>query len=128
MPTPKKWNSLSKKLLPYWKIFAILSALSFLNILAIVFYQKNGNEIKNTNFVSIAFISSIIYFCSFGFLLVIAWFKKIVIYPDDPIRKYGLVKYKVRKFFEWYSSIFLSLYWVTVVFFTIIICRHFVFS
>ncbi|WP_459925990.1 hypothetical protein, partial [Desulfatiferula olefinivorans] len=128
MPTPKKWNSLSNKLLPYWKIFAIISALSFLCTLVIVISQKNGNDIISIKNIPILLISSIIYMWSFGLLLVIAWFKKIQVYPEEPIGKYKFFKYKVRKFFEWYASIFLSIFWIFVVFISIFIFRYFIFS
>lgn len=126
MPTPKIWNNISKKLLPYWVIFAIVSVLSFCIILFFVLDVRFRAEArKDINEAIPGFISGVIYLWSFGLLLIVSWFKKISGCLEQTLNKVNVVKFKIRKFFEWYASIFLSIYFLVAAVFSFIILKMF---
>ena len=70
MPTPKIWNNLSIKLLPYWVIFTTIAVSSFLTFLVLLFRLKFSNEVdENYNHAPEMFLG-LVYLWSFGLLLI----------------------------------------------------------
>ena len=110
-------------------IFSIVSVISFCIILFFVLdVQFRAEARKDINEAIPGFISGIIYLWSFGLLLIVSWFKKISGYPEESLNKVNVAKFKIRKFFEWFSSIFLSIYFLVTAFFSFIILKMFFFS
>ena len=129
MPTPKIWNNIANRLLPMWRVFAIVSALSFVVILYYVLKSRYDPKIlENISLIKIVFISGILYLWAFSFLLIISWFKSIEEQDDIKNKKWLSLKLRARKLSEWPAAVFFDIYYVFTVFITYFLIKFFILS
>ncbi len=122
MPTPKYMNKVAIRLLPYRVTFYIIAAASAITVLLFIlqmhFYKGLSNP--DLNILLPVFTASILYLWSFGFILILSWFRKPYTSEETPTSRYLRFKLGFHKFSLWYATIFYLIYFCFSVVFTII--------
>ncbi len=112
--TPKKFEEIGNKLIKHKKLLwlVVLISLVTLGSLAFSIYKFNISDVP---LVAMA-IPIFILILAWGLLLTVYWFSSEGKMNPGEIESYAGIKKSFYMFFAWYGAVFLSLWYVVVMF------------
>ena len=112
--TPRRFEGIGNKLIKHKKLLwlVVLISLFTLGALALTIYKFN---ISGVPLVTMA-IPIFVLFFAWGLLLSIYWFSYEGKMNPGKIESYTGIKKSLNVFFAWYGAVFLSLWYVMVMF------------
>ena len=112
--TPKKFEGIGNKLIKHKKLLWLVVLVCVITIAALLFAASEF-DFSGMPFGVIGFPIIVLFF-TWGLLLTIYWFSLEGKMNPAKIASYTGIKKSLNVFFSWYGAIFLSLWYVIVMF------------